>query len=90
MLSDSSGKGKRSKDRYILKQNVRRFGFYHRAATQPFMPFHFDGKWYGNEMEVKWKWNGNFSTKEIDTKWNGNGTEIKWKYFYKRDRCKTK
>ena len=29
-----------------------------------------------NRMELEWKWNGNFTTKDIDAKQNGNGMEI--------------
>ena len=49
-------------------------------------------KWFGKGMEnfflnpmklklygMEWKWNGNFTTKEIDAKWNGNGMEMEWK-----------
>ena len=33
-----------------------------------------------NGMELEWKWNGNFTTKEIDAKWNENGMELGWKW----------
>ena len=33
-----------------------------------------------NVMEMEWKWNGNFATREIDAKWKGNGMETEWKW----------
>ena len=33
-----------------------------------------------NGMEIEWKRNGNFATKQIDAKYNGNGTETDWKW----------